>query len=62
MAGLYDVKVDINAVNGTGDENPNNNSLTFQTEIYPQIVPPIRLMNFFRENQFLQLSLLQGMN
>ncbi len=48
MAGLYDVKVDINAVNGTGDENPNNNSLTFQTEIYPQIVPPNKIDEFLQ--------------
>lgn len=46
IAGSYEVKVDINTVNGTVDENTNNNSQVFQTQIYPLIVPPNKIDEF----------------
>jgi hypothetical protein len=44
--GVYMVEVAITAVNGVPDENPDNNKLTFETEIYPHVVPPNRVDEF----------------
>lgn len=47
-AGSYDVKVDISTVNGIGDENANNNSLIFQTVIYPRVIPQNKVDQFLQ--------------
>lgn len=41
--GMYTVEVTISAINGQTDENMANNSLTFETEIYPHVIPPNRI-------------------
>jgi hypothetical protein len=46
IAGIYEIKVTIISVNGTGDEIQENNSQSFQTEIYPRITPPNRIDEF----------------
>ncbi len=45
-SGLFDVNVEIVAVNMAIDEDSTNNSLTFQTEIFPHINPPNRIDEF----------------
>ncbi len=44
--GTYTVEVTIDAINGAADENPDNNSIIFETEIYPHVVPPNRIAEF----------------
>ncbi|MBK8966207.1 MAG: T9SS type A sorting domain-containing protein [Lewinellaceae bacterium] len=41
--GTYSIDVRIDKVNGQSDENPDNNSMIFETEIYPHVVPPNRI-------------------
>lgn len=38
QAGDYEIQVTINNVNGTQDENALNNTLLFETEIYPRVI------------------------
>ncbi|MEP6794913.1 MAG: choice-of-anchor J domain-containing protein [Saprospiraceae bacterium] len=38
--GLYNVEAEVNLVNGVSDEDTTNNSLLFQTEIFPHIIAP----------------------
>lgn len=42
-SGLYDVTVEITAVNGGSDEEAANNSLSAETEIFPHVVAPNRI-------------------
>ncbi|MDX1913236.1 MAG: choice-of-anchor J domain-containing protein [Saprospiraceae bacterium] len=39
-AGIHNIQVSIVSVNGIADENVGNNVLSFETEIFPDIVPP----------------------
>lgn len=39
-AGIHNIQVSIVSVNGIADENAGNNVLSFETEIFPDIVPP----------------------
>ena len=48
ISGIYEIKVDIITVNSTGDENQVNNSQSFQTEIYPRVVPPNRVDEYLQ--------------
>ncbi|MEZ4963359.1 MAG: choice-of-anchor J domain-containing protein [Saprospiraceae bacterium] len=45
-SGLYEVTVEITAVNGGSDEDAANNSLTHETEIFPYVVAPNRIDEF----------------
>ncbi len=45
-SGLYDIVVEVTAVNGGSDEDATNNSLSAETEIFPHIVPPNRIDEF----------------
>ncbi len=39
-SGIRKIQVSITAVNGMADENAGNNALSFETEIFPHVVPP----------------------
>ncbi|MBK7335020.1 MAG: choice-of-anchor J domain-containing protein [Saprospirales bacterium] len=39
-SGVFEVTAEITAVNGGADENPDNNSASFETEIFPKVTPP----------------------
>ena len=41
--GMADIVVEITAVNGTTDENPNNNTQSLETEIFEQVVVPNKI-------------------
>ncbi|MBI5915200.1 MAG: choice-of-anchor J domain-containing protein [Bacteroidetes bacterium] len=45
-SGLYNVTVEITAVNGGPDEDAANNSLSAETEIFPHVVVPNRIDEF----------------
>ncbi|MEO7905567.1 MAG: choice-of-anchor J domain-containing protein [Saprospiraceae bacterium] len=45
-SGLFDVRVESVAVNMAIDADSTNNSLTFQTEIFPHITPPNKIDEF----------------
>ncbi|MDQ3017001.1 MAG: T9SS type A sorting domain-containing protein, partial [Bacteroidota bacterium] len=45
-SGLFDVKVEIVAVNMAIDDDSTNNSLSYQTEIFPHISPPNKIDEF----------------
>jgi hypothetical protein len=45
-SGLYEVTVEITAVNGGSDEDAANNSLSVETEIFPHVVAPNRIDEF----------------
>lgn len=47
-SGNYEVNVEINTVNGIADENVANNAQSFQTEIYPLVVPPNKIDEFLQ--------------
>mgnify|MGYP000945722608 FL=1 len=38
--GVYSITVSVTAVNGVADDNANNNVSSFDTEIFPHVVPP----------------------
>lgn len=42
-SGLYDLNVEVTAVNGGSDEDAANNSLMHETEIFPHVVAPNRI-------------------
>ncbi len=42
-SGLYDVTVEVTAVNGGSDEDATNNNLSHETEIFPHVVAPNRI-------------------
>ena len=42
-SGIYEIEVEINMVNGSVDDNPDNNTAMFLTEIYPKVIPPNRI-------------------
>ncbi|MFT4759159.1 MAG: hypothetical protein ACI9XO_003493 [Paraglaciecola sp.] len=46
MAGEYTVDMEITAVNGGMDENPTNNSDSFETEIFAQVTVPNKIEEF----------------
>jgi hypothetical protein len=46
QSGDYEINVTINKVNGTEDENALNNTLLFETEIYPHVIAPNKIDAF----------------
>lgn len=45
-SGIYTVQVEIETVNGIADDDPSNDVLTFETEIFPHVVIPNRIDEF----------------
>lgn len=46
ISGIYNINVEITSVNSAADENIDNNSQTFEIQIYPHIVSPNRIDEF----------------
>ena len=46
VAGVYEITVEITSVNGVADENTDNNSASFETEIFEKVVPPNKIDEF----------------
>ena len=44
--GVYDIEVNITAANGMQDENVNNNTSDFETEIFAQVIVPNKIAEF----------------
>lgn len=49
-AGIKDVEVKITAINGTIDENTSNNTATFTTEIFGEVIVPNLISNMLNSN------------
>ncbi|MCB9290730.1 MAG: choice-of-anchor J domain-containing protein [Lewinellaceae bacterium] len=55
VAGVYQITVEIISVNGQADENADNNSTYFETEIFEQVVPPNKIDEFLSAEPVFQV-------